>query len=706
MIPVKLTLHNFLSYADAELDFGPFDLAVLTGPNGVGKSSLLEAMSWCVWEQARASSNELIRQGEQVMWTEFIFEHEGGVYRIVRRRARKTRGGETTLEFQLQDQTQPHFAEASRGWVSLTEGTIRLTQEKIVSTLRLPYEIFVNSSYLRQGHADEFTVKTPAERKALLAEILGLSLYDTLEERAREKVRQTQSRLELLALQTEELKLQLAQGPAIEAALAASLKNQAGITQTLAIATKNLEKLNEDRLQFEKISQQLELERNHFATLQEQINELMAQKDATAKELKALKESLTHKEETEAKFKQYQTVKKRLDTLSHTLIVAQKIEQELAVGESRRSDLSGVTKRLSELRSCPTCLRPLPKTEAQKIIKELESEFAKTTGSTLTQLKTSLAKLGFSGQEYAKLQGQYRALDSAVGEMQNLKVAQTKISEKKQFVATLEHQVVAQTKELAEITASGRRLKLEQVKFEHASTMYQQEKTRLDELQNQKSALERTLGGLQEQAKGIKQQETRSKELTKELTKLQEEAQSWQALALAFSKKGIQAMIIEQSLPAIEQEANVILGRLSDGRLKVKFETQRVKKTPLRQGDGRQASDVIETLDIIVSDELGERAYELFSGGEGFRINFAIRVAISKLLSMRAGAKLKFLVIDEGFGMLDMAGQQDIIAAINAIREDFAKVIVVSHIETIKDAFQTRIEVSKGANGSEIALVT
>ncbi|MBI3261375.1 AAA family ATPase, partial [Candidatus Berkelbacteria bacterium] len=167
MIPVKLTLHNFLSYADAELDFGPFDLAVLTGPNGVGKSSLLEAITWCVWEQARASANELIRQGEQVMWTEFIFEHEGGVYRIVRRRVRKSRGGETTLEFQVRDKKQETRNQELETWQSLTEGTIRLTQEKIVSTLRLPYEIFVNSSYLRQGHADEFTIKTPAERKAL-----------------------------------------------------------------------------------------------------------------------------------------------------------------------------------------------------------------------------------------------------------------------------------------------------------------------------------------------------------------------------------------------------------------------------------------------------------------------------------------------------------------------------------------------------------
>lgn len=706
VVPIRLTLHNFLSYADAGLDFSPFDLAVLTGPNGVGKSSLLEAITWCVWEQARASSDELIRQGEQTMWVELIFEHEGAVYRVVRRRVRKARAGETTLEFQVKDQkpdvepvTTPGVVDRYHigNWRSLTEGTIRQTQEKIVTTLRLPYEIFVNSSYLRQGHADEFTVKTPAQRKAILAEILNLQLYDTLEQRARENMRQTQSRLELVKLQTDELKLQLAKRPEVEAALKASQKDQENIAKTLVIANKNLEKLNEDRLAYEKIGHQLEIERKHFATLQEQIRQLMAEKDATQREVKQLQESLAHKAEIEKKFKEYQGIKKKLDELSHKLMVGQKIEQELAVGESRRSDLNSVTKRLSELRSCPTCLRPLPKAEAIKIIKQLEQEFAKNTGSKLAELKATLVKLGFSQEQYAKLQFQHRELEGAIDEMQQLKIAQAKISEKQQFVTKLETQLVAQTRALAEITASGRKLKLEQVKFEQAAKMYTQEKTRLDELQAQKSELERLLGGLGQQLKQLKEQEIRSKELEKELVKLQQEAQGWQTLALAFSKRGIPAMIIEQSLPAIEQEANVILGRLSDGRLRVKFETQRAKKT---------GEELIETLDIIVADELGERAYEMYSGGEGFRINFAIRVAISKLLSMRAGAKLKFLVVDEGFGMLDQAGQQDIIAAINAVRQDFAKVMVVSHIESVKDAFQTRIEVSKGAGGSRIDVLT
>ncbi len=46
----------------------------------------------------------------------------------------------------------------------------------------------------------------------------------------------------------------------------------------------------------------------------------------------------------------------------------------------------------------------------------------------------------------------------------------------------------------------------------------------------------------------------------------------------------------------------------------------------------------------------------MFSGGEAFRVNFAIRLALSEVLAQRAGARLQTLVIDEGFGSQDALG--------------------------------------------------
>jgi exonuclease SbcC len=96
----------------------------------------------------------------------------------------------------------------------------------------------------------------------------------------------------------------------------------------------------------------------------------------------------------------------------------------------------------------------------------------------------------------------------------------------------------------------------------------------------------------------------------------------------------------------------------------------------------------------------------LFSGGEAFRVNFAIRLALSRVLAQRAGARLQTLVIDEGFGSQDAAGRQRLIEAINLVRDDFKKILVITHLEELKEAFPARIEVEKSPRGSIVHVVT
>jgi len=62
-------------------------------------------------------------------------------------------------------------------------------------------------------------------------------------------------------------------------------------------------------------------------------------------------------------------------------------------------------------------------------------------------------------------------------------------------------------------------------------------------------------------------------------------------------------------------------------------------------------------------------------------------------------------VIDEGFGSQDAEGRQRLIEAINFARNEFSKIIVITHLEELKDAFSARIEVTKTANGSQVQVV-
>jgi exonuclease SbcC len=206
MIPVQLILKNFLSYRDATLDFRGLHTACICGSNGAGKSSLLEAITWAIWGQSRAGvEDDVIHSGAKEVRVDFTFQSNQQIYRVIRTRPR---GGTGVLEFQV---------ETPSGFRALTGKGVRATQDVILEHIKLDYETFINSAYLRQGRADEFMLKRPNERKEILAELLKLNQYDELEERAKESSRQFKAKVEELERSLETSKTQLQQREAIQA---------------------------------------------------------------------------------------------------------------------------------------------------------------------------------------------------------------------------------------------------------------------------------------------------------------------------------------------------------------------------------------------------------------------------------------------------------------------------------------------------------
>ncbi len=188
----------------------------------------------------------------------------------------------------------------------------------------------------------------------------------------------------------------------------------------------------------------------------------------------------------------------------------------------------------------------------------------------------------------------------------------------------------------------------------------------------------------------------RLKELEAQSAAAVQERGAYEVLVDAFGRNGVPARLIEAALPDLESEANELLARLTDGRLSLFLETQRTTAS----------GNVRETLEIRIHDGVGTRSYELFSGGEAFRINFALRIALSKLLATRAGAPLRTLFLDEGFGTQDAQGRQHLLDAIRAVQRDFDLILVITHIDELKEAFPVRIEVTRSENeGSTFQVV-
>jgi exonuclease SbcC len=220
----------------------------------------------------------------------------------------------------------------------------------------------------------------------------------------------------------------------------------------------------------------------------------------------------------------------------------------------------------------------------------------------------------------------------------------------------------------------------------------------LTDLKETENRIRMEVGAARQKVEVLTSLKARRKDLQEQVERVNHLTAHLKKLEKAFGKDGVPALLIEQALPEIQTEANDLLDRLSDGRMSVRFATQRDYKDKKRD-------DKKETLDILISDSSGTRDYELFSGGEAFRVNFAIRLAMSRVLAQRAGARLQTLVIDEGFGSQDAEGRQRLVETINQVKDDFAKILVITHLEELKDAFPTRIEVEKTDQGSMVTVM-
>ncbi|HEX3722627.1 MAG TPA: SMC family ATPase, partial [Nitrolancea sp.] len=169
-----------------EIDLRGIRVACLSGENGAGKSALLDSITWALWGKARVNSDrELIALNATEMEVTFGFELDDQEFRVTRRRTRAG-AGQLALDLQTLDETR---------WRTISGATARETQKAIDRLLKMDYDTFINSAFILQGRADEFTMKTPALRKQTLAEILSLSEYDRYEELARRQYRAFEARL-------------------------------------------------------------------------------------------------------------------------------------------------------------------------------------------------------------------------------------------------------------------------------------------------------------------------------------------------------------------------------------------------------------------------------------------------------------------------------------------------------------------------------
>ncbi len=854
MIPKKLRLRNFLSYGDTlqELDFESFQLAVLTGENGAGKSSLIEAIPFCIWGEGRESRSELLRKGASDARIEFEFELHNTIYRITRILKATRSGISQELEFAMRDSADKTFR-------TLTRERLKDTEAEIQTRIGITYETFTNSAFFAQGKADAFIKNGTTDRRKVLSEILGLSRYETLSRKAKEKADAVKGKLESTLARIEVLKSDIEPLPSLRTHLHAKLAEEQKAQTALQQVESSLLSLQAELRSLQQKEQDLAVLNTEIASLQQRIaqtrraihqkeSELSSiesrlQKRETILEQLRLCESLktevealeqlrlraqTLKERISERELHYKTALARLDSekksaqaqlayLRQTIAERQSqldrkpallnsynqlqtniatLKAEVARLSELDSTLNHIRGKISDLKSeinaahhhmktieekgkkfkalgdtCPTCLSPINDSHKEHILSAYREDYR----AFQAQKSKSEETLQSLQQEYLQHQTQYDTLKQKERELNELIQKSTRLSVELQNLEPIERELrrfhsdtaiheakLKETEqalaELASLEAEIDTLRIEFSTIGYDANLHQKKKSQLstfDTLPEQLASLEHDatrkatliqelaehqseLASLEQQLTAkqqslatlrdaltikthieyqqqtlleskkqreaelrnassqrlalegsIKEKEDKAsllKTLETEIAPQKEEFELCKILQEAYSVKGIQEMLIEKAIPEIERLANELLAQLTRNAFSLSIKTEGQTK----KGDSTQ------TLDIIISDANGNtRPYETFSGGERFRIDFSLRLALSKYLATISGTPIKLLVIDEGFGTQDQTGIDAMVEAINQVSDDFEKLILITHLEDMKDAFPARIVVSK-----------
>ena len=377
---------------------------------------------------------------------------------------------------------------------------------------------------------------------------------------------------------------------------------------------------------------------------------------------------------------------------SHSL--ARSDEKRLRWAEIKQAQIKDAQQKLNKINA----RRPDLQTQLATVQQQLEQQKnSSEIQQQILSLDRYIAEIGYNLEQHEQVRIEMRRSQFWIARAEKLRSATVQYPQVQQRANEIASSIAVRDRDLQAVSAQTSAMNQQLQEYPDPTARISAIEQQISRRRQQLDQHLGSLGRLQQQQQNLETLQVQLVAQKEQMQVAKRQQRVYQELGQAFGKNGIQALMIENVLPQLEAETNQILSRLSANQLHVQFITQRAAAS-------KKATKLIDTLDILIADARGTRAYETYSGGEAFRINFAIRLALARLLSQRAGTALQMLIIDEGFGTQDAEGCDRLIAAINAIASDFACILTVTHMPHLKEAFQARIEVSKTAQGSCISL--
>jgi DNA repair exonuclease SbcCD ATPase subunit len=732
----SIDLRNFLSHEATHWEPNGSRLSTIVGPNGAGKSALLDGFLFALYDAARARTDDLVRLGATDMSAEVTFAFAGARYRVTRGRTTRS-GGKSFLELAI--------AQADGSWRPLTADSIRETQAAIEALLRLDAATFTTAAFLRQGDADAFISATAAERKRILGSVLGLDVYAAAEARARDRARGIEAETQVSRRSIETLDAALSHRAELEAAAAAAKAEEDATVGAMEAAGRRRDAADEA---IAALSGRLAEARAAGAELARIDADLVALRDRYRRAVEGRRDAVAAIERTKAaaaaEVPEHDVAAARaslvaLEAAAETERAARE-QLELtraaqrdaeAAFERKRSDwrkvqatAAGLVAALEDQGmhlapvTCPKCEHRFPADPsdiagrldaARAALRDVGPEPAEPMAIARDRVAIFRAeqRLVEGAIDPAALRTARLALEAAQGAHAALFArdgARVALADAQAALARAEA-------ELAEIDATGKAAAITRAKaaeraadaLKVAGELSDAEFERRQAIEAATDAARRHAGAIAADAEArgalgrLERDQVERDRIVGDVTRAEAQLSLLRRLVAAFGVTGIPARIIESVLPELTSYAQELLDQLRPG-MALSIRAQRAK----RDGKG-----IVEALDLVVRDDVGERPLSLFSGGERMSVSLALAVGLSRLVARRAGTAIRTLVIDEPDG-LDAEARRAFGLALRVLAHhgELERVVVVSHHEDLAEVGDAVYRVSKGPGGSVVEQIS
>ena len=674
--PIQLKFDNLFSYGENNIiDFTNMSgLMGIFSENATGKTSAVAALCFALYDKTPTAfkGNHIMNVTKDTCLCEFTFEIDEISYVIERIGTRK-KNGDVKMDVRF---WKINSSTGEREY--LTKEDRRETNAQIRSYVG-SYEDFILTTFSVQGQNSLFIETGQTDRKDLLIQFMGLTIFDRLSTLAQSEIKEVSGALrgfgnndfsdKLVEYQNN---IQLSQNELIE------LRKQE------TDAKEEIEQL------FTKINELY----GRKIPVQDMGDVSKCERQLTKNQIE-LKKLISNREISKQQWDQYTSIKNEIS--SELISIGELAELEAArnVYEISREELDELEKTIVQLETqLDEMDKKLEKLDKHKYDPScnycMNNIFVKDAIST-RELRTN------SGIRYKKLK---ELRDVKNDEVINYKIGYDKYSQWQKTIKKLSEtdgHISLTTNAIAHLSNSITILEKENVSLQNKLELYEKYKhdiafnmkldNEIEECNIEKKTLAKTLETIQKNISMVDKCITVLQNQKEILLDSIESAKNLQLMYDAYElyenvvgRDGIPYQLIGEIIPVLEHKVNDLLSNIT--QFTISFEL-----------DGKYINAYL----VYNHEDSSSRwPLELGSGMERFVAGLTIRTAMIEISNL---PKTTFLVVDEGFGVLDSTNISHLSVLFDIMKEQFDFIILISHLPIVRDVVDSLIDIQKSSSG-------